>query len=453
MPSGPSIDLVVPRTPLIAQRPALLKLWRECRGFQESSFFYPIPSLALLSLAGETPESFNLSYLDENVGPVDPGRARRTAAITAITAMTCQAPRAYDLADAARRSGSHVVLGGIHPTLFPEEALRHADTVIAGEAESLWPRFLQDYLGGRPKEVYRSPAGRHADLSRSHVPRYDLVPRGKFWALPVQIGRGCPLGCEFCSVDTVHGRRYRHKDLAQVAEEIRLIKRLRPVARPRIFFTDDNLHLHRGFLEQLLETITPLKINWMAQMDISVGRDPKLLRRLSDSGCSQLLVGFESLDRDNLSELQPRGVKPNLLTEYGRLAGSIQSHGIRVLGMFIVGLDHDRPDVFRRVRDFILETRLHDAQITIQTPLPGTRLRARLQSENRLLEGGDWSRYNFFHVLYKPKNLTMLQLLRGQSWLYREIHSPSAESLRRAYWFDHVRRKIGHRPASGAHRT
>lgn len=435
----PGIALLVPKTNRIAKRPALTNLWRESSRFRESSFFFPLPNLALLTLAGLVDDTFELKYQDENIEKIDLGD---NCQIAAITSMTCQANRAYRLAEICRKKGMHVVLGGMHPTVMPEEAMKHADTVISGEAEELWPAFLQDFKSGRPQKLYEASSKSPYDLQQAPLPRYDLVRPQDYRAMPVQVGRGCPLGCEFCSVEVVHGRRYRHKLAEQVVDEIKFIKKLWPTRRPRIFFTDDNLHLHPEVTSHLLEKLIPLKINWMAQMDISVGRDQELLALMAKSGCTQLLIGFESLNRANLDSIQPNGVKPKHLAEYGALIRNIQSFGIRVLGMFIIGLDQDRQDVFQQLRDFIFENNLHDAQITIQTPLPGTRLYSRMRKEGRLLEPIDWQKCNFFHVNYRPLRHTPRQLVRGQTWLYQQIHCAEALARRQKYWLDHFRNRI-----------
>ena len=305
--SRPGIALLVPKTNRIAKRPALTTLWQKNSRFRESSFFFPLPNLALLTLAGFVDDSFELEYHDENVGKI---KLSDNCQIVAITSMTCQANRAYQLAETYRKKGIYVVMGGMHPTVMPEEAMKHADTVITGEAEDLWPTFLADHKAGRPKKIYKSSRKSPYNLQKATIPRYDLVRPQDYRAMPVQVGRGCPLACEFCSVEVVHGRRYRHKDPEQVVEEIRFIKKIWQTHRPRIFFTDDNLHLHREVTSRLLEKLIPLKINWMAQMDISVGRDEELLKLMAKSGCSQLLIGFESLNRANLDSIQPKGVKP-----------------------------------------------------------------------------------------------------------------------------------------------
>lgn len=442
----PRVAFVVPRTPRFGSR-ALRRLWAAEPRLRSSSFFMALPNLALLTLAALANDDCEASYFDENVAPLPGGRSFDVAA---ITAMTCQAPRAYRLADRLRARRTHVVLGGIHPTTMTQEALGHAETVVAGEGERTWPRFLADFAGGRPGREYRAQDLGWCDLRESPIPRYDLAPPGAYLAWPVQVGRGCSLGCEFCSVGAVHGVRHRHKPVAQVVEEIRAVRCAAGEGRPRVFFTDDNLHLHRGLLERLCTAVAPLKINWMAQMDIAVARHPELLRAMAASGCTQLLVGFESLDPKALARIQPRGPKPALVGEYAALARRIQEHGIRVLGMFIVGLDEDRPSVFAGLREFILGTHLHDVQVTIQTPLPGTALRERLAAEGRLLAGEDWSRHTFFDVAYQPRHLTARQLLGGQSRLYREFHGPEAAARRRGFWLDLARQRVEARESARA---
>jgi radical SAM superfamily enzyme YgiQ (UPF0313 family) len=441
----PRVAFVVPRSPRIGAQPALRRLWATEERFRTSSFFLPLPNLALLTLAALANEECEPTYLDENLAPLPRGRRFDVAA---VTAMTCQAPRAYRLAARLQSRGSHVVLGGIHPTVMTQEALGHAQTVVAGEGERSWKAFLADFAAGRPGREYRAADAGWCDLRESPIPRYDLAPPGAYLAWPVQVGRGCSLGCEFCSVGVVHGVRHRHKPVEQVVEEIRAVRSAAGEGRPRIFFTDDNLCLHRGLLEQLCSAVAPLKVNWMAQMDIGVARHPELLRAMAASGCTQLLVGFESLNPRALERIQPRGPKPTLVGEYAALARRIQQHGIRVLGMFIVGLDEDRPAVFRGLREFILGTHLHDVQVTIQTPLPGTALRERLAAEGRLLAGDDWSQYAFFNVAFRPRHLTARQLIRGQSRLYREFHSPEAAARRRGFWLDLARQRVAAREAT-----
>lgn len=412
------IALVVPRTPFAAGRPGLTRLRREQGRFRGSVLHGPLPNLALLTLAGHTSEHFDVVYLDENAG------ARPETfdgEIAAITSITCQAPRAYALADHFRRRGTCVVLGGAHPTALPREARRHSDTVITGEAEGLWESFLRDYLSGSPAKTYAPAEGTHCNLRSARVPRYELLRARRFRTIPVQVGRGCPVHCEFCAVEAVHGSRYRHKKIEQVLEEVAVIKSIWKGKTFKLFFTDDNLHLNRRFAGRLLEALAPLEVEWSAIADIGIARDRTFLRALAEAGCRRLLVGFEDAlpGGGGLQETVRTGRSRE---EYGELITKIRSSGIAVSGMFMVGRDGDRPEVFHGLRDFIRANRITDAQVAIQTPLPGTRLFARLKRQGRLLLPCDWSKFNFYHVVYRPRHMSPMQLLRGQTQLLREVY-------------------------------
>jgi radical SAM superfamily enzyme YgiQ (UPF0313 family) len=413
------VALVVPRRPPFRGRPALARLRRESRRFRNSLLNAPLPNLALLTLAGHTPEGIEVRYLDENAGarPAD-----WNCDIAAITALTCQAPRAYALAETFRRRGSHVVLGGPHATALPREAAKHADTVIRGEAELLWERFLGDFLDGRPARSYTMEAGKSDHRSRVALPRYDLLSPNRWGTVPLQVGRGCPLGCEFCSVATLYGKTYRHKEIDQVVEEAALIRRLWGGRPLRIFFADDNLHFRGRFMENLLEAVARLGVEWVAMADLRVGLSRHLVRSMAGAGCRRLLVGLEGIDWNGAGDPRGREAGGRSPGECGRLIREIRSAGIAVSGMFMVGRDHDRPEVFGKMKDFIADTGLDDVQVAIQTPLLGTRLYERLSRQRRILSPRDWSKFDFFNVVYRPKGITPIQLLRGQTGICRRVY-------------------------------
>jgi radical SAM superfamily enzyme YgiQ (UPF0313 family) len=413
------VALVVPRRPSFRGRPALARLRRESRRFRSSPLNATLPNLALLSLAGHTPDTIEVRYFDENAGdrPTD-----WKCDVAAITALTCQSPRAYALAGTFRRKGVHVVLGGAHATALPREAAKHADTVINGEAERLWERFLEDIFHGRPARTYTRSAGKSDHRSRAALPRYDLLAPGRWPLVPLQVGRGCPLGCEFCSVATLYGKTYRHKEVDQVTEEVALIRRHWRGRPLRIFFADDNLHFRGPFMESLLEAVALLGVEWIAMADLKVGLSPRLVRRMAEAGCRRLLVGLEGIDWEasgNRRGKKPGGRSPE---ECAKLIGEIRSSGIAVSGMFMVGRDDDPPGVFGKMRDFIASTGLDDVQVAIQTPLPGTRLYERLSRQGRILSPRDWSKYDFFNAVYRPKGISRTQLLRGQTEILRRVY-------------------------------
>jgi radical SAM superfamily enzyme YgiQ (UPF0313 family) len=301
----------------------------------------------------------------------------------------------------------------MHPTVRTREALRHGDTVITGEGEVPWLDFLRDYHRGSPGRLYRSVPQKRCNLRSAGEPRYELARRLPYRSMPVQIGRGCGLQCEFCSAEAVHGRRYRHKTAAQVRGEINRIRELWGARMPEVFFTDDNLLLHRRVMQGVLKAVEDLEIRWTAQMDASVGRRSDLLRLMRRSGCRRLLVSFDR-------PLPPGGT--DRLKHWGDLVQGIQEAGIEVLGMFILGADEDRGDLFRGIGDFVGEHGLRDAQFSIQTPLPGSNLYRRLQRQKRLADPLRWEEFDFFHLLFQPRHMTGRQLLRGQTALYRQLY-------------------------------
>jgi radical SAM superfamily enzyme YgiQ (UPF0313 family) len=323
--------------------------------------------------------------------------------------------------------------------VLPEEVSRHADTVIVGEAEELWPRFLGDFQNGEPQKVYRNAPGYHVDLTKSPIPRYELLnernsirdPKYFYNWIPVQATRGCPHGCEFCLVSDIYGKRARKKTIEQIRAEILAIKRLLP--NRLIGFVDDNLFVDRRFSRELLQLLEQLQVRWVAQSDIAVGADPDLLQQIYRAGCLFLFIGFESLDSENLSSMNQNRWKMRQLANYEANLHAIQESGIIVFGAFIVGLEHDDVGVFSRTVDFIDRNYL-TGQITIATPLPGSRMYERLKAEGRFLYPEPfWDRCSFFDVLFRLKGMTKEEAEDGLIWAYQQIFNEKAFQKRSAY--------------------
>ncbi|HPQ81083.1 MAG TPA: radical SAM protein, partial [bacterium] len=315
--------------------------------------------------------------------------------------MTQQATRAYEIADRFRKAGVPVVMGGIHATVLPDEAALHADAVLAGEAERVWRRLVSDFRRGKMKPLYR---GEPADLSKSPVPRYDLVKNFNFENaaqrfVPVQASRGCPHNCAFCSVTHVYGRRFRTKTVPQVAREFEaIISEFGPDTIVK--FNDDNPFVNKAFARRMLEAIAPLGVRWFALADIEIAEDPKLLDLMRRAGCIALGIGFESMEPGSLGEVSLW--KKDRIKNYPGAIEKIRKEGIAVAGSFMFGFDHDTSDSFRRVRDFVLEHRV-PSKYSIVTPFPGTRLYDELLRQGRIHIGLDWSHYNFLNVVFETK--------------------------------------------------
>ena len=318
-----------------------------------------------------------------------------------------------------------------YATVLPEEAKQHADSVVIGEVEPLWPQLLRDIESNKLKPFYRSAY--MANLKYTPIPRYDLINPKYNKNIVVQVSRGCPHDCDYCAASRIYGKKYRHKTIDQVVEEINLIKK--HFIKPRLFFGDDNLFAEKSFSTTLVSEIAKLNIRWHAQSDIAVGNNNRLLTLLEKSGCTFLFIGFESLAEDNLNEIDHHGWKPQQLQHYERHIKNIQEHGIGVMGAFMVGLDNDDISVFNTIADFIISNNLYAASITILTPLPGTRLRERLKKQNRLLLKG-WEYYTGYNITFKLNQLTEKEINLGLPYLYKKIFSQEVYLQKMRYFKD-----------------
>ncbi len=392
----------------------------------------------LLTIAGLTPRDWTITLIDENTEPID---FNRHFDVVAISSMTQQATRAYCIADTFRNRGAHVVLGGLHPTVLPDEAKEHADTVVVGEGEYSWPRFIDDFRQGRAQAYYRSE--KIVDLRDCPLPRYDLLKGRSLSIVWLQCTRGCPHDCEFCAATKVFGSRFRHKTVDQVVAEVEEVKRV--CGDVMIGFADDNAFANPAFAADLLKRLIPLKVRWLAQTDIQVARRPDLLDLASRAGCCHFFIGFESPSRDSLQGIDRDGWKRRQFDAYPESIRQIQSYGIGVMGAFIVGLDNDDLSIFERLEDFIIDNHLLDANVTILSPVPGTRLWERLKNEKRILPG-PWENYTGWDVNIIHPRLTKEQLEQGVLRVYERISSDEVRSRKFAF-FKEMRREMLKRQA------
>ncbi|MFH1782631.1 MAG: radical SAM protein [Candidatus Omnitrophota bacterium] len=383
--------------------------------------------LALLTIAALTPKSFKIKLIDENFDSID---FNEKFDLIGLTGMTQQALRAYEIADEFRKRGIRVVIGGIHATVLPEEAKEHVDSVIIGEGEELWPKFLDDFKRGNIKPFYKT--SNLTDLSKSPVPRYDLLNPKNYNVVWIQATRGCPHDCDFCAASKIYGFKFRHKKVGQVIEEIKAMLKIwgRGIL---VSFTDDNMFVDRKYSVELVEKLIPLKIRWFAQTDVSVARDENFLKLLRKSGCAFLFIGFETLSKEGLTFIDRTNWKVKQLSFYKQAVNAIQSNGMGVFGAFMLGLDSDSLSIFDKVIDFIDENNLYASQITILTPLPGTRLRERLKKEKRLLSK-NWDDYTFLKATFTPNLMTAKELEEGLFKVYRGIYNRRM-NIKRAKYF------------------
>jgi radical SAM superfamily enzyme YgiQ (UPF0313 family) len=369
-------------------------------------------------IAALTPPGHTITLVDEVFAPDDLNQA---VDLLGITVMTDLVPRAYHIADTYRQKGVKVVLGGIHPTLLPDEALGHADAVVVGEAEGVWPQVVVDAASGKLQRLYR--AGKKTDLTGLPTPRRDLFPRADHrGSAPVYVGveasRGCPHDCEFCCSAQTMGRQYRVRPVPEVVAEIASID------APDFFFVDDALGLNRAVGKRLFTEMIPLERLWMGQGTVSLAEDVELLKLMRRSGCRGLLVGFESVQKDTQHEVKK--IK-NLKIDFYEAMRRFHGEGIGILGAFIFGFDYENKDVFEQTFEFIMKSSMDCVQLRILTPLPGTRLYTRLLSEGRLFEPDWWLRgYPPDTLLYKPQSMTADELISGYARLNRQTYSPGS---------------------------
>ncbi len=427
-----------------AHDPELTALGLTLPGFVErGKTIAALPSLSLLTIAAWTPERHQVSY--HEVDHVDQLDVLPECDLAAISTYSAQAAEAYTLADRYRAAGVPVVIGGLHVTVVPEEALEHCDAVVVGEGEPVWPQLVADAEAGRLGGVYRNEGRPHA-LGSGPLPRFDLLEPDRYNRLTVQTQRGCPWRCEFCASSVLLTSRYAHKPVTRVAEEIRAVKKIWP--RPFVELADDNTFVDKHHGRRLVSAIGEEGVRWFTETDVSVATDPALLRLMHEAGCAEVLIGFESPTPEGLDGVElKRNWKLEQFGCYRDAVGTIQAHGIAVNACFVLGLDGDGPDVFEHVERFVAAALPYDVQITVQTPFPGTPLYQRLEREGRLLYPGDWARCTLFDVNYRPLNMSADELRHGLVELGRRIYSVEATARRRTgfkeQWREGRRRRRG----------
>lgn len=368
-----------------------------------------MPPLTLSTIAALTKPDIEVAILDEHVEPIN---YDDVPDLVGITVMTSVAPRAYKIADKFRKSGAKVVLGGPHPSALPKEAIRHCDAVVIGEAEGAWEKLLEDFKNGDLKQFYSNE--KLPSLVNLPEPRRDLYKKEAYYFVnSLQVSRGCPFNCSFCSVSNFFGRTYRHRPIADVIREIEHLE------GKFVAFIDDNIVGNPKYSKELFNALIPLKIRWVGQSSFNIIRDPDLLKAAKKSGCAGLFIGLETISEESMQEI---GKVQNDIKEFKVGIKRLHDHGIIVLGAFIFGFDSDDKDVFKRTLDFALESKLDLAQFSILTPLPGTRLYEKLSSEDRIINA-DWSKYDMGNAVFMPAQMTPEELQKGMGWAWREFYS------------------------------
>ena len=403
-----------------------------------------LPSLGLLTLAGLTPDKFEIEYheiadLKKLPGTADGFRSRRHQHVHRAT---LRGVRRGGFLPRQRNPRRH----GRHHRQFAARRKRkeHCTSVVIGEGEPLWPEVLADFERGALKPFY-SPA-KEFDLADAPMPRFDLLDPDKYNRLTVQTSRGCPHRCEFCASSILLTPRYKVKPVEKVIAEIREIKKIWP--RPFIEFADDNSFVHREHYKKLLRELAKEKLRWFTEADVRVAEDDELLGLMRDSGCQQVLIGLESPRRTSLYGVELKSNwKLRQQDFYKEAIAKIQSYGITVNGCFILGLDGDTPDVFDDVLDFVRDSGLYEVQVTFMTAFPGTPLYARLKAEGRILRDRAWELCTLFDINFRPKNMSVDELQSGFLKLVKQLYSAEETHERRSQF----KRRLKTSPHFGRH--
>lgn len=370
------------------------------------------PSLALTSIAGNTPPEWSVRYWDENLLQ-GPPPCSPFPEVVGITVHLTFAERAYELAAWYRKRGAKVIFGGLHVLSCPEEAAPHADAIVLGEGVHAWPEILRDVENGCLEPVYRGSYRR--PYRDDPPPRRDLLPRASFLTTTSLIAtRGCHNRCGFCYLATDGlNMPYLVRDVSQITREFL------EDDQPYAVFVDNNLGSKPEYLRQLCRALRPLEKIWSAAVSIDVTDDVAIVREMALAGCTGVFVGFESLQNANISEA---GKKSPRTEDYARRVRILHDHGIQVNGSFVLGFDQDGPDVFARTVEWIEQNRLECATFHILTPYPATPLFRQMEAEGRLLHK-NWNLYDTAHVVFRPLKMTPEQLEEGYAWCYRRLFS------------------------------
>jgi len=386
----------------------------------KGTIFLRFPSLVLANIAALTPKEDKVKVIDEQISPIN---YDLDVDLVAISVNTSIANRAYEIGDKFRKKGVKVVFGGFHPTLMPEESLKHADSIIMGDAEGSWSQLLKDFRKGKLKRKYIS----HQKDLRLPIPKWEIFKgMGYVNTNFVETTRGCPHHCKFCSTSSFYHQKHRTRPVKDV---IRDIKNVGSFPKKFIFFVDDNIIGDKVYAKKLFRALIPLKIYWISQATVDIGEDKELLALAAKSGCFGLFLGFESISKKNLDDM---GKGHNHIKRYKDTISALHKYGIGIEAGLIFGFDKDDKSVFRHTLDFLIETRIDSFLPIYLTPIPGTPMYNQFKKQKRLITS-DYSKFDFRHIVFKPKHMTSKDVYDGVSWIAQRFYSRKLVAKRMCY--------------------
>ena len=427
-----------------------------------------MPHLWMFLLKSLTPQGHEVYLIDGNTQRLSETELvkyirEKNIDLVGIGAMTRMIRKAYQMADAVRAAGIPVVMGGPHVSELPDEALgrdggpRHADSVVLGEADQIWPTIVEDAERGILQETYtaRDAAGKAVKPSLADYPvitwdridldQFNLIRHFPKWArcmlsyvgmtwqsfqiFPIETGRGCPYGCEFCSVTGFFGDSVRFRSNESVVNELLMLKRLekRQKGKIAVFFIDDNLAINSKRTKSLLREIIArnAQVPWVGQISINLLRDEELVSLIAQSGGKWIFVGLESIDSENLKSIRKRFNKPE---EYGEILEVLSRYGLYAITSFIFGMDGDRPGIAKRTLDMIRSWPPGLPVFGLLTPYPATPLYERLASSGRLIRPRHWLEFKPFRMGYSPLSISSEQAESEVRQAWASSYSPAANA-------------------------
>ena len=371
-----------------------------------------MPQLALYILQSLTPSIHEVQVIEEETGMVD---LNVSCDLVAISCMTANAPRAYELSQEFKKRGKTVVLGGVHPTILPDEALQYADCVVVGEAEGVWETLLEDFQGNKLKRKYHNPL---PDLNKYYPKDFSTILKRKLFNLiPIMTTRGCPYNCDFCCVTDLFGKKMRHVPVENVVREIK------ESGAKNFMFLDDNIIGHPKYAKELFKAIKPLKIKWVGQASVSLlANDNELMQLAADSGCKALFFGIESVSTVQMNSMR-KSYKDIEHLENALM--KIKKMGILIHASMVFGFDDDTKDTFDETVRFLMKNKVSTVSFNVLTPYPGTKTYDNLKKEGRLITT-DWRYYDHNTVVFKPTNMTPYELQIGKINARKKFYSLSS---------------------------
>jgi radical SAM superfamily enzyme YgiQ (UPF0313 family) len=387
------------------------------------------PLAGLLTVAAHIPRNqYEVILTDENIEPVD---FSLKSDLVGITAMTSYVKRGYEIADRFRQRGIPVIMGGVHPSFMPEEALGHADAVVVGEAELVMKKVLEDLGENQLKGIYKG--GGLCSLEKAPIPRYDLIKTNRYLNRTfVQTSRGCHHACLFCAEHLMFGLKFRYRPIDEVIREIE-------GCQSRVIALNDaDFFGNPGRAAKLMRALKGRGIRWQAGVNSRDAFNDELLELAAESNCYMLSIGFESISRETLKDVFKHQNRPE---NYEALVKKIHSYGIMVFGLFMFGFDRDDPMVFDETVDLNIKAAFDVCAYSVLTPYPGTLIWFEFLRDGRMVNF-DWNKYDQCHIVYRPSGLSPHQIQEGYLSSYQRFYSlpsilkrfPVASSRSRLHW-------------------